>query len=292
MRSMWINRMGRKGFTLIELLVVIAIIAMLLSILMPSLGAAKELAGAVVCSAREKQILLAWVLYAQDNDGKLCTPRTSQVNAPTNEYDWVALDPAYVGGSTVEQEIEGIEKGALYQYYEDPKLLHCPMDKRYRSSPANPGFGGEGGYRSFSFVYHANGRTKMPNGNPIGYLITNGTILSASEVFRKLDDLTAPSSKFVLVEDNDNTGFNRHAWVMDLRDPPKFKDPFAVFHGDRSVLGFGDGHVEKIAWRDHRTIKYSQDNAENNQAELTSFDYHTDNEDLIWMQDHYGRNKQ
>ena len=60
-----------RGFTLIELLVVIAIIALLVSILLPSLQTAKELAKAAVCMSNQKQLGLALQMYAQDWDGTL-----------------------------------------------------------------------------------------------------------------------------------------------------------------------------------------------------------------------------
>lgn len=60
----------KKGFTLIELLVVIAIIAMLLAILMPALGMAKEKAKSIVCRSNLKQWGIAYTLYAADNGGK------------------------------------------------------------------------------------------------------------------------------------------------------------------------------------------------------------------------------
>jgi len=56
----------RRGFTLIELLVVISIIALLISILLPSLGAAKESAKDVLCQGREKQLFTASAIYEQD----------------------------------------------------------------------------------------------------------------------------------------------------------------------------------------------------------------------------------
>lgn len=65
------NKMKRSGFTLIELLVVIAIIALLLSILMPALGKAKEVAMRIRCGNRLRQWGLAIQMYATDSDGKL-----------------------------------------------------------------------------------------------------------------------------------------------------------------------------------------------------------------------------
>jgi len=60
-----------KGFTLIELLVVIAIIALLVSILLPSLGRAKELARRTICGSNQRNMGTATVLYAGESDGDL-----------------------------------------------------------------------------------------------------------------------------------------------------------------------------------------------------------------------------
>src|SRR5437016_5404992 len=58
----------KPGFTLIELLVVIAIIAILAAILFPVFAQARAKARQATCLSNQKQLGLAWVMYAQDYD--------------------------------------------------------------------------------------------------------------------------------------------------------------------------------------------------------------------------------
>ncbi len=72
----------RRAFTLIELLVVIAIIALLVSILMPSLQKAKELAKDIVCKSNQKSVAYAVLLYAEEyNDIYPYTTKTHGISA-------------------------------------------------------------------------------------------------------------------------------------------------------------------------------------------------------------------
>ena len=63
-----------RGFTLVELLVVIGIIALLISILLPSLNRARETANRVKCGSNMRQVGQAMLLYANENHGRF--PRT------------------------------------------------------------------------------------------------------------------------------------------------------------------------------------------------------------------------
>jgi prepilin-type N-terminal cleavage/methylation domain-containing protein len=65
------------GFTLIELLVVVAIISLLVSILLPSLTKAKELAKATVCTSNLRQIGLLVFLHAEENEGAFTSTSTN-----------------------------------------------------------------------------------------------------------------------------------------------------------------------------------------------------------------------
>ena len=80
----------RRAFTLIELLVVIAIVAILAAILFPVFAQAKAAAKKTACMSNEKQIGLAFMLYAGDSDDYY--PLASQPSAPTS---WTATVQVY-----------------------------------------------------------------------------------------------------------------------------------------------------------------------------------------------------
>ena len=68
----------KKAFTLVELLVVIAIIALLISILLPSLSRARELSKRLVCASNIKGIGTSAKIYANDNNEKWMIPGFDQ----------------------------------------------------------------------------------------------------------------------------------------------------------------------------------------------------------------------
>jgi prepilin-type N-terminal cleavage/methylation domain-containing protein/prepilin-type processing-associated H-X9-DG protein len=122
----------RKGFTLMELLVVIAIIALLMSILLPSLSKVREQAKMMICGTRQKSILSALGLYMAEWDGKL-TPSIQgrDKNPRTGEVGWWTIPNRVKYYYGTGRELNGGSVIDLFgSYLEDPEYLNCPIPKQ------------------------------------------------------------------------------------------------------------------------------------------------------------------
>ncbi|WDE97172.1 type II secretion system protein [Lentisphaera profundi] len=113
----------QKRFTLIELLVVIAIIGILASLLLPVLGSARERAKRAVCKSNLKQIGVATVIYADDNDGFYMT----QLNAISWDDKLSTYDSRNLTSIQMSQDYNNFA-AATGTSADMHKLYACPSD--------------------------------------------------------------------------------------------------------------------------------------------------------------------
>ena len=114
----------QRGFTLIELLVVIAIIAILAAILFPLFANAKERARQTRCLNNLKQLSLAFLAYADDNDDTL--PRGSG-RMDQRLPDWVGSTWLDWNASKPPKHLD-VTKGQLWPFVRTRDVYLCPTD--------------------------------------------------------------------------------------------------------------------------------------------------------------------
>jgi prepilin-type N-terminal cleavage/methylation domain-containing protein len=164
--------MKSKRFTLIELLVVVAIIGILVSLLLPALGKAREKTRIAVCKSNQRQIAFALIIYTDDNDSYY------PINQ-ANGWSWDDQLSNYDGRnlSDDQKNLDGLSGDKAYVY-------HCPSDSVTRSDatklPLSYGLSlGRGTPGSWFFNYP--GITSWPGGMSTGSARLS-VIINPSEV--------------------------------------------------------------------------------------------------------------
>ena len=271
------------GFTLIELLVVISIIAVLLSIMVPALNNAREMASGSRCLGNQKNLITAWIMYSMDNAGRMVGGCSYHGDAwPGTEYAW-CKEPGYrdssgtyvyCDASTVSDEyrLNGIREGHLFRYTSEAvDIYHCPGDKRVVNNPSPYNV-----FRSYSISGMMYGEDAQPGHN-------------LWKAYSRITSVKEPDGKFVFVEEGVNNQWqNAGSWVLALRYPlnqSQWWDAFAGWHNDRSTLSFADGHAEVKQWVDERTIAMAKHPSAGTPEDRSTF---PENPDLIWAARAYG----
>jgi prepilin-type N-terminal cleavage/methylation domain-containing protein len=240
-----------KGFTLIELLVVIAIIAILMAILMPALKRAREQGKRAACLSNLKQLTLAWIAYAGDNDDRIVNGEAYGGTAGTcptptggmhdREKWWTGADCAsdYMTGGKLDKQVQlsAIRAGALYPFVPADGLYACPTGVR-------------GEMRTYTITDAMNGLTS--GRGPV----TNGTVgvtIGKTTLWVKKTTQVVvpfPAERLVFVDEGRVTpdSYATHYDVATWWDPPHCR------HGDGTNVSFVEGHAEYWKWKGKETI--------------------------------------
>lgn len=264
--------------TLIELLVVIAIIAILAGMLLPTLAKAKTKAQGIMCMNNTKQLMLAWRLYADDNDDRIPYAYAERPNQHY-PYAWVHGD---MDNAAQNWDIEHLRSGAIWRYTgNSAQIYKCPADNstaratsgtdrgkivpRVRSVSMNAWVGGDEGKHTWF-------------GGP------------EWRMYLKTSDMVdpGPSQTWVLLDEREDS-INDAFFVVQMAGYPNPSSTYMVdypasYHNGAAGFAFGDGHSEIHKWLDPRTkpsLRKGQKLALNQPQ--------PNNRDVIWLQDNTTR---
>jgi prepilin-type N-terminal cleavage/methylation domain-containing protein len=238
-----------RGFTLIELLVVIAVIAILMAILLPALGRAKEQAKRAVCLNDLKQLQMGWNMYADEHQDRLaCADISFSHGVACSEvrcahygmgwfewpHDWqptcsiladfagpVYWDSTKIASATEDDWKHCISDGSIWKYLKNYKVYKCPVSPRDT-------------YVSYTIAHSMN--------------CYEGSFGPGKEI-RLRSQIKRTAERMVFAD----KGYSDNGAYGVQSDKEEFYDPPPKLHGYGQPTSFADGHCEYHKWVDSRT---------------------------------------
>jgi len=245
------NTSQRRAFTLLELLLVIAIIALILSILMPALSAARQAGQGAVCLANLRRLAISCQLYLDLSDGRFPPMRLSTVDGETYVNEFGAEKPrwqwflAFELGAIITPPADGGTFGDSFSTNMNNDYFVCPsLFGTYTRDIRNGAYG-------YNYQYLGNSRTH--------------TAPPAYDNFPVHENrITVPTQTVVFADSRGgHPEHGKHAYSLDPprlavemnatrfgpgpSDGPIQHSPAEARHQRRANTAFADGHCEPMA---------------------------------------------
>ncbi len=243
---------GQKhpAFTLIELLVVIAIIAILAAMLLPALAKARAKAQGIYCLSNEKELILAWQMYAHDFNDKLVPNH----DGGTTDYrlSWVLGWEDFTANNTENTNRQFLLNSKIGPYTQSTGIYKCPADiytcqeytvrlPRVRSVSMN-GFVEGGAYVA---------PLTVPNDHIPGI---DSHWYAGYYSYDKMGDIRVPPPALLWVFNDEHPDSINDGWeIPNPTDLTEFVDLPANYHNGACGFSFADGHGEIHKWLEART---------------------------------------
>ena len=250
------NRSGR-GFTLIELLVVVSIISLLVAILLPALGKARDAGRVAACMSNVHQVMVASQIYLTENDDRYYEYRQGELAArspayrdcgqggiPANEN--VTPDhPDYGVLSAVE------DWRPINQFVANYEIWQCPSDRGRaavtvgaQSYPAAKPHMWSDPYAGASYIFNTAGipkywNTGVPNGNK--NVANNAGRIRQPSLFAVFFEYSMYDVNWAPIQEG---CFGITGMGYGLAGSANFHEPY--FDEPSSVTGFADTHVARL----------------------------------------------
>jgi hypothetical protein len=248
--------------------VVIAIIAILAALLLPALAKAKDGAVRIQCLNNQRQLMLTWAMYSNDNREMLTLNGGDQAVVSTRAHLWVYGgnhgDPETLTNSLY---LVGANYALFAPFLASVQPYKCPADRSRWS------IGGRmvNELRSYSM----NSYVGTPPANVVGPITLN----AAYRVYMKSTDLAAnlPANRFVFMDVNP-ASICTPAFGVDMSLQTFVHYPSSLHRG-LGVVSFADSHVESHKWLDARTRK----GLPTGQQYIPHNEASPNNQDLRWL---------
>jgi prepilin-type N-terminal cleavage/methylation domain-containing protein len=265
---------ANTAFTLIELLVVIAIIAILAALLLPALAKARAEAWRIKCINNQKQLVVAWAVYSNDNRDLLVLNGGDGAPTSTSPHLWT-----FGGNHGDPQTLTNLnyligDTYALFTpYIKAIDIYKCPADRSSWPIGGTPGGGGKTVPELRSYSMNCYMGTVTP--------LTPVSMNTLFRVYLKGSDVAADSSarRFVFIDVNP-ASICTPAFGVDMIIDEWVHYP-STFHSGLGVLSYADNHIESRKWLDPRTRKGLPSGA----GYIAHNDPSPGNQDLYWLRD-------